>query len=135
MLLMQSQRNLRHATLHRDTAPLPTLARDVTPAYPLGMGVNRGGTLMTGKIADRIDALEQRLKQLKTQQQRLESRKRTQNARTERREELRKKVLVGAVVLAKVERGEIDENTLRAWLDGALSKAEDRALFGLPTTS
>ena len=89
---------------------------------------------MTGKIADRIDALEQRLKELKTQQQRLDSRKRAQNARRERREALRKKVLVGAVVLAKVQRGEIDENTVRAWLDDALSNTDDRALFGLATT-
>lgn len=87
---------------------------------------------MARKIADRIDALEQRLRQLKTQQQRLESRKRAQSARKGRREELRKKVLVGAVVLAKVERGEIEESALHAWLDGALSSAEDRALFGMP---
>lgn len=86
---------------------------------------------MAGKIADRIDALEQRLRQLKTQQQRMENRKRAQSARKGRREELRKKVLVGAVVLAKVERGEIEESTLHAWLDGALSSAEDRALFGM----
>lgn len=88
---------------------------------------------MAAKIKDRIDALEQRLKQLKTQQLRIDSRKRAQGVRRDRREELRRKVLVGAVVLAKVERGEIEEATLRAWLDSSLSKAEDRALFGLTT--
>lgn len=86
---------------------------------------------MAAKIADRIDALEQRLKQLKTRQVRIESRKRAQSARRERREELRKKILVGAVVLAKVGQGEIEEATLRTWLDHCLSNAEDRALFGL----
>jgi len=35
------------------------------------------------------------------------------------------------VVLAKVEAGEIEEKTLKAWLDPALEKAEDRSLFGL----
>lgn len=90
---------------------------------------------MAGKIAERIDALEQRLKQLKTQQQRMEGRKRTQNARRERREELRKRILVGAVVLAKVEHGEIELALLQRWLEGALNKEEDRKLFGLAPTS
>jgi hypothetical protein len=44
---------------------------------------------------------------------------------------LRRKILVGAVVLAKVEAGEIDEQTLKQWLNPAVTKTEDRALFGL----
>jgi len=40
---------------------------------------------------------------------------------------MRRKFLVGAVVLAKVEDGLIEER----WLDPALEKAEDRALFNL----
>lgn len=86
---------------------------------------------MADKIADRIDALEQRLQELKTQQQRMEARRRATKARHGRREELRKKILVGAVVLAKVERGEIEEEVLRRWMEGALTRAEDRVLFGL----
>jgi hypothetical protein len=38
---------------------------------------------------------------------------------------------VGAVILAKVEAGEIEERTLKQWLNPAVTKAEDRALFGL----
>ena len=90
---------------------------------------------MAGKISDRIDALEQRLKTLKTQQQRMETRNRAAKARRDRRGELRKKILVGAVVLAKVERGEIEEAVLLGWMEGALTRAEDRALFGLAVTT
>jgi hypothetical protein len=80
---------------------------------------------------ERIQALELRLKQLKVKQQRKEARARTVEARRTRREELRRKILVGAVALAKVEDGLIEEKTLKAWLEPALEKAEDRALFGL----
>ena len=40
--------------------------------------------------------------------------------------------LVSAVVLAKVDEGVLAESVLRGWLDGALERADDRALFGLP---
>jgi len=51
--------------------------------------------------------------------------------RRSRHEELRRKILVGAVVLAKVEAKEFDERVLRQWMDRELTRAEDRALFGL----
>ena len=38
---------------------------------------------------------------------------------------------VGGIVLAKVARGEIDQEQFRDWLDQALIRADDRALFGL----
>ena len=80
---------------------------------------------------ERIHALEQKLKQLKTLQQRREAKARSVALHRTRREELRRKILVGAVILANVEDGLIEEKTLKAWLDPALEKAEDRALFGL----
>jgi hypothetical protein len=83
------------------------------------------------KIDERVAALEAKLKQLKVVQQRKEARARTVEGRRTRREELRRKILVGAVVLAKVEDGSLDEAVLRAWLDPAVTRLEDRALFGL----
>ncbi len=80
-------------------------------------------------INARIDALEQRLKQLKGKQQRREARRRSLETRRSRRDELRRKILVGAVVLAKVEQGTIPRSTLLEWMQGALTKEEDRALF------
>jgi hypothetical protein len=83
------------------------------------------------KIDDRIEALEAKVKQLKTQQQRSEARARTVAAKRARHEELRRKILAGAVLLAKVDAGEFDEGILRGWMDVALTRADDRALFGL----
>jgi hypothetical protein len=56
---------------------------------------------------ERIQALEAKLKQLKVQHQRKEARARGVEARRTRREEMRRKFLVGAVVLAKVDDGTI----------------------------
>ena len=83
------------------------------------------------KIDERIGALEAKLKQLKVRQQRKEARARTVASRRSRHEELRRKILVGAVVLSKVEDGSFDEKVLKGWLAAALTRADDRALFGL----
>jgi hypothetical protein len=80
---------------------------------------------------ERIAALEAKLKQLKVVQQRKDARARSVEARRSRREDMRRKFLVGAVVLAKVEDGSLEEAVLKAWLDPAITKAEDRTLFGL----
>lgn len=80
---------------------------------------------------ERTHALEAKLKQLKTQQQRKEARARSAAMKQSRGEELRKKILAGAVLLSKVEAREFDEKILRGWMDQALSRPDDRALFGL----
>jgi multidrug resistance efflux pump len=82
-------------------------------------------------ISGQIDALEQRLKQLKAKQQQSEARRRSLESRRARRDDLRRKILVGAVVLAKVEDGGFQRATLNEWLDAALTRADDRGLFGL----
>jgi len=38
---------------------------------------------------------------------------------------------VGAIVMTKVEQGEMDQAQLQRWLDGALVREDDRALFEL----
>jgi hypothetical protein len=80
---------------------------------------------------ERIAALEAKLKQLKVVQQRKEARARSVEGRRTRREELRRKILVGAIILAKVEDGSLEEAVLKAWIDPAITRHEDRALFGL----
>ena len=82
-------------------------------------------------ISGQINALEERLKQLKSKQQRMEARRRSLESRRTRRSDLRRKILVGAVVLAKVEQGGFQRATLHEWLDAALTREEDRELFGL----
>jgi hypothetical protein len=44
---------------------------------------------------------------------------------------MRRRILVGAIVLAKVEQGAIQVSVLRSWLEGALTRQDDCALFGL----
>ena len=84
------------------------------------------------KLDDQISTLQEKLTQLKLRQQRLDARKRAIDALRERKATTRRKILVGGIVLAKVEHGEIDSEQFRGWLDRALTRAEDRALFGLP---
>lgn len=78
-----------------------------------------------------IDRLEARLRQLKARKHRVESRSRALESRRARKDDTRRKILVGAVVLAKVEQGVVVEAELRGWLDAGLTRGDDRALFGL----
>jgi len=84
------------------------------------------------QLDDKIARMEERLKQLKSRQVRIDARRRSLESRRSRREETRRKILVGAIVLAKVDQGELQEAVLRGWLEGALTRAEDRSLFHLP---
>ena len=88
---------------------------------------------MSPKLDDRIQTLEQRLKQLKAQQQQKAQRRRTFESRQSRKEDTRRKILAGAIVLAKIEQGALDGAVFQKWMDEALTRADDRALFQLPT--
>ena len=84
------------------------------------------------KLDQQIETLQEKLKQLKTRQQAIENRQRAIVAKRERKAETRRKILIGAVVRAKVEQKVMAEELLRQWLDEALTRADDRALFALP---
>ena len=90
---------------------------------------------MTGKLDDRIAGLEDKLRQLKARQARAEARQRALLSRRARKDDTRRKILAGAIVLAKVEAGELESERFRLWLDQALTRADDRALFELPVRS
>ena len=83
-------------------------------------------------IEERIAALEAKLKQEKAKKQQLEARKRAAESKAKRGQDTRRKILVGAAILAKVERGEWPQDKLLALLDASLTRADDRALFDLP---
>jgi phosphopantothenate synthetase len=83
------------------------------------------------KINQQIETLQEKLKQLKARQVALENRQKAKNLKRERKEDTRRKILVGAVVLSKVEDGSLDKKLLNGWLEAALTRDDDRALFGL----
>ncbi len=84
------------------------------------------------RLTERISELETKLKQLKTRQQRIEARARATASRRARKEDTRRKILIGATVLARVDRDELDHADLLAWLDAHLTRDDDRELFELP---
>jgi|HubBroStandDraft_5_1064220.scaffolds.fasta_scaffold39065_2 hypothetical protein len=84
------------------------------------------------KLDEQISTLQSRLTQLKLRQQRSDARKQALEAQRERKLETRRRILVGALVMTKAKEGELDPNQLRAWLDHALTRTDDRALFNLP---
>jgi hypothetical protein len=83
------------------------------------------------KLDDQISTLQEKLHQLKLRQQRVDARKRASEALRERKVTTRRNILVGAIVLSKVQLGEIDKEQFLGWLDQSLTRADDRALFGL----
>ena len=86
-------------------------------------------------INDTIKALEEKLKQAKAKRQKQEARKRMAEAKKKRSDDTRRKILVGAAILARVERGEWPKDKLLAMLDNALTRPDERALFDLPAKS
>jgi len=82
-------------------------------------------------IDERIEALEKQLKQAKERKRKIEAKQKALQNKKDRAAETRRKILVGAAVMAKVARGEWPEGHFNAMMDAALSRADDRALFGL----
>jgi len=80
------------------------------------------------RLEDRISTLEARLRQLKARQSAAEARKRTVAQRRQRRDDVRRNILVGAIVLEKVASGEFEKAKLWEWLQ-AVTREEDRRLF------
>lgn len=80
-------------------------------------------------LEERIAAAEQRLRALKARQVRTATRQRARDARQKRQDDVRRKILVGAVVLDLVERGAISTSLLKKWVEEKVAREEDRVLF------
>ena len=83
------------------------------------------------RLDEQIAATEQRLKALKARQVRTATKQRARDAKQKRQAVLRRKILVGAVVLDLLERGKLEASQLAEWLDGAVMEEEDRKLFAI----
>ena len=81
------------------------------------------------RLGDRISTLEARLKQLKARQSAVEARKCTVAQRRQRRDDVRRNIFVGAIVLEKVASGKFERAKLWEWLQAGVTREEDRRLF------
>ena len=77
---------------------------------------------------DRLKRLEEQRARINAEIQRVRAREQQQA----RKDDTRRKILVGSMLLQLVEDGEWPEDKLRARLDTYLVRADDRALFELP---
>ena len=84
------------------------------------------------KAQQRIDELQQKLKQARALKSRVEARQRGAEAKKKRAAATRRKILAGALALEMMERDEGVKARFMAHLDRYLTRADDRALFGLP---
>jgi uncharacterized small protein (DUF1192 family) len=82
-------------------------------------------------MEERIATMEEQLKRLKARHQEAENKRRRTEAEQAKKDDARRRHLVGTIVLEKVERGEIAEAQFQKWLDAALTRPEDRVLFKL----
>lgn len=80
-------------------------------------------------LEERIAAAEQRLRALKARQVRTATRQRARDARQKRQDDVRRKILVGAVVLDLVEQGKIETSLFKKWVEEKVDREEDRLLF------
>lgn len=74
------------------------------------------------------ERLEQQVLQIKAKIKRCDANEGEQK----RKKETRQKVLIGAAILAKVERGDWSEEGFLKMMDAFLSRPSERALFDLP---
>jgi large subunit ribosomal protein L7/L12 len=83
-------------------------------------------------LEQRIAALEDKLRQEKSKQQKIQARKRSEDSKIKRSLDLRQKILIGSLILYKVERKEISEDSIKGMLSKFLTRDEDRAIFNIP---
>ena len=87
------------------------------------------------KLELSIEAKEKRLAQLKAQKQKMEALSRTRLQTLARKQDTRRKVLAGAMLLEMMERSPEVKQEMLGRLSKFLTRAEDRTLFGLATGS
>ena len=79
-------------------------------------------------MSKKLEQLLKKRSQLNAQIQQL----RTRDAAQKRKEDTRRKILLGALVMEMMEKGELDRDKLMKRLDGFLTLDIDRELFELP---
>lgn len=83
-------------------------------------------------VENTIARLEAKLKQAKAKKQQIEARKRASETKEERANDTRRKILIGAAVLRKIETNKWSEKELNEMMDDFLKNQKDRILFDFP---
>ena len=82
-----------------------------------------------------VDKNRKKLEELEAKKKRLDAEARKLKStisKKERTEDTRRKILLGSLLMAKVENGQWSQENLMGELDGFLTRDIDRKLFGLP---
>ena len=78
-------------------------------------------------MTDRLEKLKKQQAQIKARIQNLEAGQKTR----ERKKDMQRKILLGALVLERLKQGDPAAEALREKLDGYLTRDHERALFSL----
>ena len=81
-------------------------------------------------IEKKIEAQLEKLKQLKAQKQAIEARERTKQKEQQRKDDTRRKILLGSYLIKKMQ-NEANKEKILAELNEYLTEDRDRQLFGL----
>ena len=79
----------------------------------------------------KIEAQLERLKQLKAQKQAMEARERAKQKEQDRKDDTRRKILLGSYLIKKMESNEANKQKILADLNEYLTEDRDRKLFNL----
>ena len=85
--------------------------------------------MATQKLDERIQKHEEKLKQLKAQQQALQAREKKKLADQQRSDDTRRKILLGAYMLKKMGESDFEKQKILAELNEYLVEPRDRRLF------
>jgi large subunit ribosomal protein L7/L12 len=81
--------------------------------------------------AERLKILEEKQEQIRAQIQALRAR----DVAQERKNETRRKILLGGLIFKMVKEGKLTQAQLTQWLESGIKAERDRALFGLADLS
>ncbi|WP_180101367.1 mobilization protein [Acinetobacter sp. YH12151] len=87
-------------------------------------------TKSTENIEKKIEAQLDKLKQLKAQKQAIEARERTKQKEQQRKDDTRRKILLGSYLIKKMQ-NEANKEKILAELNEYLTEDRDRKLFNL----
>jgi len=87
-------------------------------------------TKFSENIEKKIEAQLEKLKQLKAQKQAIEARERTKQKEQQRKDDTRRKILLGSYLIKKMQ-NEANKEKILAELNEYLTEDRDRKLFNL----